>query len=221
MSPEDGDVAFARLGKRHLNEFDAFDALDRADGEIIDAAEAERRNFQLAGIGARIILELLPGLEAAVLGDEDERRALEHDRHRRDLVNGPARILAGEQSVAVGNVNGGGIAIGWRGKKLGHPGPAGCARHVDHRNALPKQWFGQFADQARELVGAAAGPPRDNQLKRTFGIFGADRKPAEGCSDHSASTRQCQSACQLHRLFPNQPVSCGQMISHEMRLAFS
>ena len=44
---EDRNIALARFGERHLHDFDAA-AVEHREREVVDAAEAERRNLQLA-----------------------------------------------------------------------------------------------------------------------------------------------------------------------------
>src|ERR687892_2813722 len=104
MAAEDRDVALARLRERYLQNTDAV-ALQALQREIVDAAEAERRDLQRAGAFPGRLLDVSPGLVRAVLVHEDERWRLDQDRDRHDVLHRPARILADEERVAVGDVD--------------------------------------------------------------------------------------------------------------------
>src|SRR6185312_9920093 len=85
VTTEDRDVALARLGERHLDEFETAALGNRADGKIVDAAKAQRGNLELVWISLGVLGEIIPCLERAILFDEDERRHLHHYRDRRDV----------------------------------------------------------------------------------------------------------------------------------------
>ncbi len=170
MTAEDRDVALGGFRERHLIDLDAL-ALEILQREIIDAAEAERRHFQSARLLLRGLLEVGPGLEGAVLCNEDEGRALQHDRDGLDVLGLPAGVLAGEERVAVGDVDGHGVAVGGRGEELGHAGAAGGAGHVDDREGGTDDRLKQLAGQARELIGTAARTPGYNVFDRTRRIL--------------------------------------------------
>ena len=91
----------------------------------------------------------------------------------------PARVLAGEQRVAVGDVDRHRIAVGRRRQQLGHAGRAGAARHVHHRDALAEHRLEQLADETGELIGAAARAPGHDQFDRPLRIAGRRQLAAE------------------------------------------
>ena len=178
MPAEDRNIALARFGERHLHDLDAA-AVEHREREVVDAAEAERRNLQLAGTGLRGFFKIGPGFEFAVLLHKDERRALDHHCNGRDVIHGPAGALAGEQRVTVGDVNRHRITVGRRRQKLRHARRAGATGYVDDRYALTEHRLHQLADEAGELIGAATRAPRDDQFDRALRIAGRNGLAAE------------------------------------------
>ena len=159
VAAENRNIALGRLGERHLDDLDAA-ALEIFQREVVDTTETECRNLECARLVLGRLLELRPRLVRAVLGHEQERRPLQHDGDGFDVLGLPARIGAGQQRMAVGDVDRHRIAVGGRCHQLGHPGAAGGARHIDDGKRCAEQRFEQLAGEPRQLVCAATRPPR-------------------------------------------------------------
>jgi hypothetical protein len=163
---ENGDVALARFGEGNLAYLHPL-GVQVLEREVVHAAETEGRDLQFARVLLRFLLEIGPGRERTILGNEEEGRRLNQHRDRYDVVHRPAGVGPGEQGVAVGDVHGHGMAIGGRSQELGHAGRTGPTRYVDDRHGLTDDRLREFADLAGQLVGSAARPPRDDELDRS------------------------------------------------------
>src|SRR4029078_11191909 len=69
--------------------------------------------------------------------------------------------------------------VGRARQKLPHPRRAAAAGYFDDRYALTKHRLHQLADEAGELIGAAARTPWDDQFDRAFRIAGRKGLAAE------------------------------------------
>ena len=155
--------------------------------EVVDAAESERRHFELAGIGLRVLLEIGPGLEATVLRHEDEGGALDHHCHRRDVVHASSGLLAGEQGVAVGDIDRHRVAVGRSGQELRHAGAAGAPATLT--TGMPWPTIGSISLLTRRASWSAP-PPGPHGTINSIGRSGYSARAGAAPKDAAAATNE-------------------------------